>query len=155
MSMSIRSGHVVKAAVSATLATVAVLGVSLAAPAPALAAPVAIDHLGSGALAATPLPGGVEQVRGFGRGRGWGFGGPFIAGAIVGGALASPYYGGGDYYGRPYYGGPYYYEGEPPPAYDEGPVNEADDSYCAQRYRSYDPGSGTFLGRDGQRHPCP
>ena len=29
------------------------------------------------------------------------------------------------------------------------------DSYCAQRYRSYDPGSGTYLGYDGQRHPCP
>jgi hypothetical protein len=25
---------------------------------------------------------------------------------------------------------------------------------CAQRYRSYDPGSGTFLGRDGHRHLC-
>jgi len=25
---------------------------------------------------------------------------------------------------------------------------------CAQRYRSYDPGSGTFLGHDGHRHPC-
>jgi|SRR5450631_527503 BA14K-like protein len=25
---------------------------------------------------------------------------------------------------------------------------------CARRYRSYDPGSGTFLGRDGHRHPC-
>jgi hypothetical protein len=24
-----------------------------------------------------------------------------------------------------------------------------------QRYRSYDPGSGTFLGNDGLRHPCP
>ena len=31
-----------------------------------------------------------------------------------------------------------------------GPV-----AYCMQRYRSYDPGSGTFLGYDGQRHPCP
>lgn len=29
------------------------------------------------------------------------------------------------------------------------------DSYCAQRYRSYDPASGTFMGFDGQRHPCP
>lgn len=28
-------------------------------------------------------------------------------------------------------------------------------SYCAQRYRSYDPGSGTYLGYDGLRHPCP
>jgi hypothetical protein len=25
---------------------------------------------------------------------------------------------------------------------------------CAQRYRSYDPGSGTFFGYDGRRHPC-
>lgn len=28
-------------------------------------------------------------------------------------------------------------------------------AYCARRYRSYDAGTGTFLGRDGQRHPCP
>jgi hypothetical protein len=27
-------------------------------------------------------------------------------------------------------------------------------SSCAQRYRSYDPASGSFLGRDGQRHSC-
>jgi hypothetical protein len=30
----------------------------------------------------------------------------------------------------------------------------ADASACAQRYRSYDPASGTFLGRDGVRHSC-
>ncbi|MDD1534162.1 MULTISPECIES: BA14K family protein [unclassified Bradyrhizobium] len=29
------------------------------------------------------------------------------------------------------------------------------DAYCSQRFRSYDPGSGTYLGYDGQRHPCP
>lgn len=29
------------------------------------------------------------------------------------------------------------------------------DAYCSQRYRSYDPRSGTYLGYDGQRHPCP
>lgn len=28
-------------------------------------------------------------------------------------------------------------------------------AYCAQRYRSYDPASGTYLGYDGIRHPCP
>jgi len=28
-------------------------------------------------------------------------------------------------------------------------------AYCARRYRSYDAGTGTFLGYDGQRHPCP
>ena len=27
--------------------------------------------------------------------------------------------------------------------------------YCSQRYRSFDPGSMTFMGRDGYRHPCP
>ncbi|HMH62710.1 MAG TPA: BA14K family protein, partial [Bradyrhizobium sp.] len=29
----------------------------------------------------------------------------------------------------------------------------ANGSSCAQRYRSYDPVSGTFLGYDGHRHP--
>ena len=28
-------------------------------------------------------------------------------------------------------------------------------AYCQQRFRSYDPGSGTYLGFDGLRHPCP
>lgn len=28
------------------------------------------------------------------------------------------------------------------------------DAYCAQRYRSYDPGTGTFQGKDGRRYPC-
>ncbi|HTQ81830.1 MAG TPA: BA14K family protein [Pseudolabrys sp.] len=28
-------------------------------------------------------------------------------------------------------------------------------AWCARRYRSYDPASGTFLGLDGYRHPCP
>lgn len=27
--------------------------------------------------------------------------------------------------------------------------------YCMNRYRSYDPRSGTYLGYDGLRHPCP
>jgi hypothetical protein len=34
-------------------------------------------------------------------------------------------------------------------------MNEgADGVSCAQRYRSYDPASGTFLGHDGHRHEC-
>ena len=36
------------------------------------------------------------------------------------------------------------------PSYAMGP----DVTYCAQRYRSYDPASGTFMGYDGRRHPC-
>jgi hypothetical protein len=27
-------------------------------------------------------------------------------------------------------------------------------AYCSNRYRSFDPASGTYLGYDGQRHPC-
>jgi hypothetical protein len=34
-------------------------------------------------------------------------------------------------------------------------VYERDSTYCAQRYRSYDSVTGTFLGYDGLRHPCP
>jgi hypothetical protein len=29
-----------------------------------------------------------------------------------------------------------------------------DPSYCAPRYQSYGPASGTYLGYDGLRHPC-
>jgi BA14K-like protein len=28
-------------------------------------------------------------------------------------------------------------------------------AHCQQRFRSYDPASGTYLGYDGLRHPCP
>ena len=28
-------------------------------------------------------------------------------------------------------------------------------AYCSQRFKSYDPASGTYLGYDGRRHPCP
>ena len=28
-------------------------------------------------------------------------------------------------------------------------------AYCEQKYKSFDPESGTYLGNDGQRHPCP
>ena len=34
-------------------------------------------------------------------------------------------------------------------------VGGSDDAYCSRRYRSYDPASGTYLGYDGYRHPCP
>jgi hypothetical protein len=30
----------------------------------------------------------------------------------------------------------------------------SNESYCAQRYRSYDPQSGAFMGYDGRRHIC-
>jgi hypothetical protein len=107
-----------------------------------------------------------------------------VAGAVIGGALAAnsyAYYGGPGYdtsygYGDPSYysgygygyGGPSYYSsGYYPGAYDETYNDDAavavaaapggDDAvtYCMQTYRSYDPASGTYLGYDGLRHPCP
>ncbi|MGF6308668.1 hypothetical protein ABIB82_002305 [Bradyrhizobium sp. i1.8.4] len=41
--------------------------------------------------------------------------------------------------------------GNPANAY--GAMPSAPSSSCV-RYRSFDPASGTFLGRDGRRHPC-
>ncbi len=88
-----------------------------------------------------------------GPGWGWGVAGGLAAGAIIGGALAAPYYYGG-YYGGPYYGGAYYanpgYYVEP---YEGGGGDAVE--YCMQRYRSYNPNTGTFMGNDGRPHPCP
>lgn len=77
------------------------------------------------------------------------------AGAIIGGALIAAtrpygYYGYGGY--APGYYGPGYY--------DQGyvavsPYAGSAVAYCQQRFRSYDPASGTYLGYDGLRHPCP
>jgi BA14K-like protein len=81
------------------------------------------------------------------RGHG-GFGaalGGFAAGALLGSALAAPgYY----YYDAPGYG---YYDA--PDVYAEPDAGAV--AYCEQRFRSYDPASGTYLGYDGLRHPCP
>jgi hypothetical protein len=39
---------------------------------------------------------------------------------------------------------------------DYGPPPDDDAvEYCMHRYRSYDPDSGTYMGYDGYRHPCP
>ena len=124
----------------------------------------------------------VEEVQWRG-GWGWGWGAPVaagvVAGALIGGALAAPYYGYGPYYPGPYYPGPYYpgpapaYYGYPPPppgyppptpgypppapGHAAPPGASAGDpvAYCTQRYRSYNPQTGTYLGTDGQRHHCP
>jgi hypothetical protein len=75
-------------------------------------------------------------------GRGWNNGAAvgagiagLAAGAIIGGAIANSQQ-------------PTYYEGVPAVGGDAV-------SYCMQRFRSYDPASGTYLGYDGMRHPCP
>ncbi|WP_448032384.1 BA14K family protein [Bradyrhizobium liaoningense] len=82
--------------------------------------------------------------------------GGFWPGFAVGGLGSYAYYGGyGGGYG--YYDDPYSYGGY----YDEPSVAVVQDgggdsaAYCAQRFKSYDPASGTYLGYDGRRHPCP
>jgi hypothetical protein len=50
-------------------------------------------------------------------------------------------------YGGPPAGVPQGYAGGPPAG---DPV-----ASCMQRFRSYDPKTGTYLGNDGQRHSCP
>jgi len=79
--------------------------------------------------------------------RGGGFWPAFAIGAGVGSAYG--YYDNSPYY----YGDDSYYDdtvvAAAPPAGDDSVA------YCMQRYKSYDPASGTYLGYDGQRHPCP
>jgi hypothetical protein len=80
----------------------------------------------------------------------------FWPGFAAGAALGSyAYYGGGPYYDDYYYGdyGPDYYESDV--AVPVAPVGGDAVAYCESRFRSYDPASGTYLGYDGMRHPCP
>ena len=72
--------------------------------------------------------------RRYGPGLGAGIAG-LAAGAIIGGAIANSQ-------APAYYG--------TAPADDDSAV-----AYCLQRFRSYDPARGTYLGYDGLRHPCP
>jgi hypothetical protein len=106
------------------------------------------------AVAATAAPANAQRWghrhHHHGSGIGAGIAG-FAAGALIGGALASQprYYAPGYAYGAPgYYGVPGY-------AYGGAAVDDSEVAYCQSRYRSYDPASGTYLGYDGQRHPCP
>ena len=115
--------------------------------APAAAAPIASPMMLQRAVDPS-----VETVRYYGHHHGGAALGLGIAGALIGGAIlgaATQPYG---YYGYPGYPG--YYPG---PAYVVAPPYVGGDAvaYCVQRFRSYDPYSGTYLGLDGFRHPCP
>jgi hypothetical protein len=113
-----------------------------------------------GGIGGPGRPGGIGGIGDAGRpGRPGGIGGPgygwnggywrpgygLAAGAVTGAALGS-YYGNygydSGYYGSDYYGSNNGYGGDAT-------------AYCAQRFKSYDPASGTYLGYDGVRHPCP
>ena len=101
---------------------------------------------------------GYGRGNGNGVGFGLGVGAALATGAIIGGALNQ-----GDYPAESY---PVYsdedagavYVDQGSGYYDAGPqvASEGDSvAYCQQTYRSYDPASGTYLGYDGLRHPCP
>jgi len=85
-------------------------------------------------------------------------------GAIVGGALSQPRYVDRVYIDPP---APRYTYRPAPRYYEPAPVYRAPVRYygaepwspewyraCSARYRSFDPGSGTYLGYDGRRHFC-
>jgi hypothetical protein len=88
------------------------------------------------AMTAGVTPAYAQRGRGGGRGRGWGGGGAGAAiglgvgAAIIGGAIAAQ-------------------EAERAAAADNAVA------YCMRRFRSYDPESGTYVGKDGMRRPCP
>jgi hypothetical protein len=115
-----------------------------------LAAAIVLTLAGPAAAQGT---GPAPQARGFSQGYGYGYGynDPYyrndfwpgeVAGDVIGGAIGTagaiataPFRamsGNGSYAMAP----------------------NANASYCAQRYRSYDAASGTFMGYDGRRHPC-
>jgi BA14K-like protein len=98
-----------------------------------------VGHIGSPNRNAVPLPPPVpnhpfdhERDRDHERGA---FARGVAAGVAIGGAVVAPAPG-------------VYYVPMPSPVYD--PVG-----YCTWMYSSYDPQSGTYIGDDGNPHPCP
>ena len=78
----------------------------------------------------------------------------FAVGAIVGSALARPYYAPPPvYYAPP---PPRVYYAPPPPRVYYGPPPWTPDwyAYCASKYRSFDPRSGTYQPYYGPRRFC-
>jgi hypothetical protein len=127
---------------SRILSAALVVGAATVSLQSATAAPLTIDRSLATNSAATPQPvrwrhHGWHHHRGWHHGwrrHGWrrGYYGPgavvggLAAGAIIGGAIASS---------------------------QARAANN--DAYCFSRFKSYDPASGTYLGYDGIRHPCP
>ncbi len=134
------------------LALTALLVLAVCAPVQKAAAQ---DPLGGAIFggAAGAIVGGVV-----GGGRGAAVGA--IIGATTGAAIAAQ--------GQPRPGGYYYYQNGCYIQRPDGAWVAASPRYCATaqypvdygapactRARSYDPASGTFIGRDGYRYPCP
>ena len=128
------------------LSTVAAMALLVPVLAPSESFAQAIGRSGKGGGG-----GGAGVVRGPGGGGGGGFIPGAVAGALIGGALVGGYGYGPGYYAPGYYDDQYYDDG----AVAVAPAGDDAVAYCMQTYRSYDPRSGTYLGNDGYRHPCP
>lgn len=94
-------------------------------------------------------PGGGGGWHGGYRHRHGGFWPGVGTGLIIGGAIGAPY-GYYDNYGPGYYDDDYY----DAPAVTVAPDGDSV-AYCRSRFKSYDVRTGTYLGYDGLRHPCP
>jgi hypothetical protein len=132
-----------------------IVAASMATTAPWLVAPAAATPISSLTGLQNTMRPSVETVQyRHGGYRGRRFGGVGLglaAGALLGGAVIGAQ--------RPY--GPYRDGAYDPGYFDQDyisapPYVGGDEvAYCQQRFRSYDPASGTYLGFDGLRHPCP
>jgi hypothetical protein len=132
-------------------------GIAIASVLMLQSAPAAAQHVHGAGHARFARGYGGHWHGGYGHGYGgYGVGvgvAALATGALVGGAIANQnqgyYYGDQNY---PGYSDPgYVYSNAGPVAYNNGGTV----AYCEQTYRSYDPASGTYLGYDGFRHPCP
>jgi len=72
-----------------------------------------------------------------------------VGAAAIGAGLAYGAYSNCEYYGN--CGGGYYAE----PGYSDAGVSDDGVAYCAQRFRTYDVASQTYIGKGGRRISCP
>lgn len=120
------------------ITTVALLAVSL--PLTVLPASAAPLMPATSTSKTTSLPIENVQYRGGHRGGGYhhhGGGGGGVAGAVIGGLAVGALIAGAA------------------AASQANQEAQQQAAWCAQRYRSYDPASGTYLARDGMRYSCP
>jgi len=135
-----------------TLTSVVLIGATaLSFSVPAISAPLMVQpKLAQTTTTSLPTE-NVQYYRGGGYGRGYGYGGGYRGGrgyghrggggngALIGGLAVGALIGGAIAAG----------------AAQSNAQSQQGASYCAQRYRSYDPASGTYLNNDGNRYSCP
>jgi hypothetical protein len=136
-----------------TLTTAVLIGATaISFSVPAISAPIMVQPQQIQSSASLPTE-NVQYYRGGGYGRGYGYGGGYRGrgygyghrgggnGALIGGLAAGAIIGGAIAAGAA--------------SNQANAAAQQNANYCAQRYRSYDPQSGTYLNNDGNRYPCP